>query len=181
LEIARLVKEIHPDVPVIMGGLSATYFHRELITYPQVDYVLRGDSVEPALEQLLLTLRHDHSRHEVPNLTWKTADEVITNPLHYMPASLDAGDIRPDRLVDMLMRYRDLHSVMPINGWWQHPITAVFTVKGCAHECVTCGSSNTSCSHVSSRGPSTVARPIWSRTWPRSADCRAGRSSSWAI
>ncbi|MFB6285509.1 MAG: TIGR04190 family B12-binding domain/radical SAM domain protein [Candidatus Bipolaricaulia bacterium] len=156
LEIARLVKSIHPDVPVIMGGLSASYFHRELITYPQVDYVLRGDSVEPALEQLLLTLRHDRSRHEVPNLTWKTAAEVVTNPLGYMPASLDMADIRPDRMVEMVLRYRDLHGVLPFNGWWQHPITAVFTVKGCAHECVTCGSSNTSCSHVTSR-----PRPVY--------------------
>jgi hypothetical protein len=28
IEIARLAKAVHPDVPVIFGGLSATYFHR---------------------------------------------------------------------------------------------------------------------------------------------------------
>jgi radical SAM superfamily enzyme YgiQ (UPF0313 family) len=31
IEIARLAKEVHPDVPVIFGGLSATYFHKELL------------------------------------------------------------------------------------------------------------------------------------------------------
>lgn len=156
LAIAEIVKDVHPDVPVIMGGLSSSYFHRELITYPQVDYVLRGDSVEPALEQLLFCLREDRSLHEVPNLTWKADEDVQVNPLDYMPASLDMADIRPDRMVEMVMRYRDLHSVMPFNGWWQHPITAVFTVKGCAHECVTCGSSRTSCGHVTSR-----QRPVY--------------------
>src|SRR5450755_9733 len=35
IEVARIVKETHPDVPVIMGGLSSTYFHKELIVYPQ--------------------------------------------------------------------------------------------------------------------------------------------------
>ena len=39
LEVARVVKEVHPRVPVIMGGYSATFFHRELMDYPQVDYV----------------------------------------------------------------------------------------------------------------------------------------------
>ena len=49
IEIARLVKQIHPKVPVIFGGLSASYFHEELIEYPAVDYVLRGNSTEPPL------------------------------------------------------------------------------------------------------------------------------------
>ena len=57
LEIARIVKELHPDVPVILGGLSSSYFHRELIGYPQVDFVLRGDSTEPPLHQLLWRCR----------------------------------------------------------------------------------------------------------------------------
>ena len=30
LEVARIVKEIHPDIPVIMGGLSSTYSMRNL-------------------------------------------------------------------------------------------------------------------------------------------------------
>jgi len=38
LEVARIAKQIHPEVPVIMGGLTSTYFHQELIRYPQVDY-----------------------------------------------------------------------------------------------------------------------------------------------
>ena len=57
LEIARLVKECHPQTPVIFGGLSSSYFYDELIRYPQVDYVLRGDSVEPPLHALLMCLQ----------------------------------------------------------------------------------------------------------------------------
>jgi len=69
LEVARIVKEAHPDVPVILGGLSSTYFHRELIGYPQVDFVLRGDSTEPPLHQLLLALRNGSSVAGISNLT----------------------------------------------------------------------------------------------------------------
>jgi B12-binding domain/radical SAM domain protein len=151
LEVARIVKELHPDVPVIMGGLSATYFHRELISYPQVDFVLRGDSTEPPLHALLLALRSGAPLDRIANLTWKDARGVHVNPLSFVPMSLDYVDLRPDLMVEMVMRYRDLESTLPFNGWWGNPITTVFTVKGCAFECVTCGSSHTSCKELTRR------------------------------
>jgi len=151
LEIARIAKEVHPGVPIIMGGLSSTYFHRELIDYAQVDYVLRGDSTEPPLHQLLLALQNGTPLGTIPNLTWKDAAGVHVNPLTFIPMTLDYVDLRPDLMVQMVMRYRDLESTLPFNGWWSNPITTVFTVKGCAFECVTCGSSATSCLHLTKR------------------------------
>jgi len=156
LEVARVVKEIHPDVPIIMGGLSSTYFHRELIGYPQVDYVLRGDSTEPPLHQLLQSLGERGALRKIPNLTWKDDGSPQVNPMTFVPESLDYVDLRPDLLVDMVMRYRDRRSVMPFDGWWGNPITTVFTVKGCAYECVTCGSSKTTCAHLTKR-----TRPVF--------------------
>lgn len=141
LEIARLAKECHPDVPVIFGGLSATYFHDELVRYPQVDYVLCGDSVEPSLHELLCCLAGTGRLEDIPNLVWKTDGEVKTTPLCCVAKDIDYVDIAPERIVRMVMRHRDLQSVLPFNGWWQNPITAVFTVRGCVHECLTCGGS----------------------------------------
>jgi B12-binding domain/radical SAM domain protein len=151
LEVARIVKEIHPAVPVIFGGLSSTYFHQELITYPQVDFVLRGDSTEPPLHQLLVALRDGTPLDGIPNLTWKDGGEVRVNPHTFVPETLDYVDIRPELVIEMMARYRDFESTLPFNGWWRNPIAAVFTVKGCAYECVTCGSSHTTCTHLTKR------------------------------
>jgi len=151
LEIARIVKEIHPGVPVIFGGLSSSYFHEELIGYPQVDFVLRGDSTEPPLHQLLVALREGAPVDQVPNLTWKDAQGVHVNPHAFLPATLDYVDIRPDLVIDMMARDRDFEGALPFSGWWRNPIAAVFTVKGCAYECVTCGSSHTTCTHLTKR------------------------------
>jgi B12-binding domain/radical SAM domain protein len=151
LEVARIAKELHPDVPVIVGGLSSTYFHRELIAYSQVDYVLRGDSTEPPLHQLLIALDEGKPVDNIANLTWKDGAGIHVNPLAFVPDTLDYVDLRPDLMVEMVMRYRDLESTLPFNGWWSNPITTVFTVKGCAFECVTCGSSHTSCTHLTKR------------------------------
>jgi len=151
LEVARLVKEAHPGVPVILGGLSSTYFHRELIGYPQVDFVLRGDSTEPPLHQLLVALRNGSSLDGIPNLTWKDAAGIRVNPHTYVPETLDYVDLRPDLVIAMMARYRDLQGTLPFRGWWRNPIAAVFTVKGCSYECVTCGSSRTTCTHLTRR------------------------------
>ena len=151
LEVARIVKEVHPDIPVIMGGLSSTYFHQELIRYPQVDFVLRGDSVEPPLYQLLQSLGDAQRLRSVPNLTWKEDGEPRFNPLTFLPPSLDYVDLRPELVVEMVMRYGDRKSVLPFEGWWRNPITAVFTVKGCAYDCATCGSSRTTCTSLTKR------------------------------
>src|ERR1700722_20099937 len=51
IELAALLKEVHPDALVIFGGISATYYAQELIRYPAVDVVVRGyDTLEPVTE-----------------------------------------------------------------------------------------------------------------------------------
>lgn len=159
IEVAKLIREIHPKTPIVFGGLSATYYHAELIQYPAVDFVLRGDSVEPALYELMVRLRAGRSPADVPNLTWKADGKTRINPKGFVPGSLDHVDLRPDRMVRMVLRYRDLQSVLPFNGWWQNPITAVFTVKGCAHECVTCGGSNSACGLLNARSAPVFRSP----------------------
>jgi len=157
IEFARLAKEVHPDVPVVFGGLSSTYFHRQLLAYPEVDFVLRGDSTEPPLHQLLLALRagapsSGAALGDVPNLTWRDAEgQVRVNPLSYVPQTLDYVDVRPELLIEMAIRYRDLGSVLPYAGWLRNPTTMVLPLKGCAYECITCGSSATTCSHLTRR------------------------------
>ncbi len=156
LEVARIVKETHPEVPVIFGGLSSTYYHRELVGYPQVDFVLLGDSTEGPLLELLTALRTGGPLDAIPNLAWKKQGAVHVNPYAYLPTTLDYADLRADLMVQMVLRHRDLQSALPFNGWWNNPITAVLTVKGCSYECVTCGSSQTSCTHLTRR-----ARPVF--------------------
>lgn len=143
IEIARILKQLHPDIPVIFGGMSASYYHEELMAYPEVDFVLRGDATEPLLFELLNTLDQPQCWSGIANLTWKTEQGAIrVNPLSFVPDNFDYADIAPEQMIRMVIRHRDLRSVLPFNGWWQNPITAVFTVKGCAHQCITCGGSS---------------------------------------
>jgi len=77
----------------------------------------------------------------VPNLVWKEDGQVRINEMGFIPESLDYADLRPDRLIRQVLRYRDRLSLMPYLGWWRNPVTALLTVKGCTHSCATCGGS----------------------------------------
>jgi len=151
IEIARLAKEVHPGVPVLLGGLSATYYHEELLEYPEIDFVLRGDSTEPPLHQLLVALEQGGPLDQVPNLTWRDHGQTRVNPLTFIPKTLDYIDVYPELLIEMALRYRDFASVLPFNGWLRNPTTMVLPLKGCAFECVTCGSSASTCAHMTLR------------------------------
>ncbi len=142
IEIARLCKKHHPDIPVIFGGLSASFFHEELITYPCVDYVLRGDSTEEPLRQLMSALLGRGSVADVPNLTWKAPDgSVTTNELSWVPADMNAISLDYSYNMRAVIRHRDMLGFIPFKDWLQYPVCASLICRGCTHNCVTCGGS----------------------------------------
>ena len=158
LEIARLVKRHHPEAPVIFGGFSASYFHEELVRYPQVDYVLRGDSTEEPLRQLMecivaadgaadgaangpAEIRPDDLA-QIPNLTWQApSGEVCVNPQTYIPPDLDHLEMDYRQMVRSVVRDLDFLNYVPFSHWIDYPAMAVLTVRGCKHNCSYCGGS----------------------------------------
>jgi B12-binding domain/radical SAM domain protein len=135
IEVARLLKKLHPDIPIVFGGISATYFHEELIREPAVDFVLRGSVTEPSLLALIREIEGEQQFDRVPGLTWKGG----VNPDQALACSLDEYTIDLGMMVSDVVGHLDFWSSVPFHRWWQHPITAVFTVRGCRRGCVTCG------------------------------------------
>ena len=154
VEIARIVKRLHPNRPVIFGGFSATYFHNELIQYPAVDYIIRGDSTElPLLILMQYIVSGGATRpapnsveyaalEKIPNLVWKDSEgQAHVNPISYSPDSLDDLLLDYSNVLRAVVRYRDLASYKPFRNWMRYPITAALSVRGCRYNCVTCGGS----------------------------------------
>jgi B12-binding domain/radical SAM domain protein len=141
LAVAQLLKEIHPDTPIIFGGLSSSYYHQELLQYPYVDYVMRGDSTEEPLRQWMAALRDGGDMGAVPNLTWRDGGTVRANPLSHVPEALDTIILDYRHLLRTVPRYMDLRSAVPFDRWMDYPITAALSVRGCTQHCLTCGGS----------------------------------------
>ncbi|MFB6110192.1 MAG: TIGR04190 family B12-binding domain/radical SAM domain protein [Halodesulfurarchaeum sp.] len=140
IEIARLVKNHHPDAPVVFGGLSATYFHEDLIEYPAVDYVIRGDSTEKPVAQLVETIDRGGDLSTVPNLTYQSDGETVVNELTSLPDQLDESSIPSyTYAVKSVFKYGSVRKVIPHRGWLEKPITMLLTSRGCRHACSFCG------------------------------------------
>jgi B12-binding domain/radical SAM domain protein len=143
IEIARIVKKYHRRARVVMGGLSASYFYRELMHYPEIDYVIRGDSTEEPLKQLMDCITSKRPPENVPNLVWRDKKgKIRENPFSHVPADLSNVMLSYyDNTMRSVIRYRDLASYTPFKGWTSYPITAVLTCHGCTENCVICGGS----------------------------------------
>jgi len=144
LDVAEMVKRHHPDTPVILGGLSATYYHEEIARhFPQVDYVLRGDSTERPLLELMDCIEVGKQPEKVENLTWRRPDgRKQINPLSYVPEDLDELSLDYGEVVKLVVRHRDLEGNLPFESFMDYPFTALLTCKGCVNNCTTCGGSN---------------------------------------
>ncbi|MCX5896368.1 MAG: radical SAM protein [Proteobacteria bacterium] len=137
---ARLCKKYHPAIPVIFGGYSATYFHEELITYPQVDIVVRGDSTEDTMLQLLSVLKNGGSLKEIPGITYKENGRIRINQPAAPASHLNHCSNNYLSLFKNSIKY-GVKGFTPIVDWWEYPITAVMTCRGCTQNCVICGGS----------------------------------------
>lgn len=133
LAIARLCKELHPDSPVIMGGLTATRFHEEIIVkYDFIDAVLRAEAEKPLLSLLQAYETHGHLT-TTPNLTLRNPHGTpVVTPL--MPASRDLDEFDFTR-IDLLQPQTSVHIPDAPSRW------SLVVCRGCAYDCAICGGS----------------------------------------
>lgn len=153
LAIANLFKRIHPQTPIIFGGISSTYFAHELIRYPFVDMVMRGYDTHEPMTQLLGALENEQRLHKIPNLFWKDKQgTIVDNGYTYISSSLSCG-------IDW--------SSIPANqaSSTSFPIQEVIATQnaGCAYNCGWCGGSRDAYRRINQLGQgtkSTIHKPL---------------------
>jgi B12-binding domain/radical SAM domain protein len=143
LTTAATAKRLHPDIPVILGGLSATYFHEEIMAdCPFVDFVVCGDSTEEPLRLLLETIKQNGDYSAVPNLAWRNAaGNTVINDMSCRPGNIDHVSFDCSHPLKMALKYRDPTGYLPFRNWLANPLLAVFSCRGCIHDCAPCGGS----------------------------------------
>ena len=151
--LAEMLKKHHPAKPVILGGLSATYYHNEIMAdYPFVDFIVLGDSAEEPLRMLMQAIKSGTGFERVPNLVWRDeSGKVITNELSNRPENLDDINFDYLHLLKMAIKYRDPSGYIPFRYWLSYPVTAVFQCRGCVHNCASCAGSLSSFKRVCMR------------------------------
>jgi len=161
LETAEIAKRHHPGMPVILGGLSATYYHREIMRdYPFVDFVVCGDSTEEPLRLLMEAIKSNGDYRAVPNLVWRDdRGNTVANDMSYRPDTIDGVNFDWSHPLKMATKYRDPSGYLPFRNWLSDPLLAVFSSRGCIHDCASCGGSRSAYATVCRRGKPAFRSP----------------------
>lgn len=125
LEFAGLVRQQHPDTPIIWGGVHPTLYPRQTAEHPYVDYVVRGEG-EATLLELLDALNDGLSIDEVPGVTYQREGRIIETPDREPIKDLDTLPFPAYDLVD-IESYPNVRDVFDYQ-----------TSRGCPYRCTFC-------------------------------------------
>ncbi len=78
-EVARRIKEKYPECVIIFGGHHVTPGGGMLDECPYIDYLLHGEG-EIIFRRLLLSLIGLEKSEEIPGISMRTPDGILTNP-----------------------------------------------------------------------------------------------------
>lgn len=129
VETIKAVKDIDPDLPVILGGPHTSVFPVESARLPGVDYVVLGEGEIP-LAGLLTALGEGTDPSSVPGVIKSEAGEIKGDPEPFFIMDLDILPI-PERHYLPADRYYTVVSRHP-------PTTIIISSKGCPHSCIFC-------------------------------------------
>jgi radical SAM superfamily enzyme YgiQ (UPF0313 family) len=153
MRVAKEVKEERPEPHIILGGYTASLFHREILTsFPQIDAVIRGDAEVPLIE-LLKAVKEKKRWESIPNLTWRMGQEIRENPLSYVASEDDLDRSSYTNLSLLHDKETYIHYIgMPFiwaKGFSKeenkryfhlgHPIFSLNIGRGCLGNCTWCG------------------------------------------
>lgn len=81
IELARLVKEYHPEGLVLLGGITSTYYHKEIMKkFPFVDLMVLAE-VDGLIHEIVDMLLTGQPYESVPNICYRKNQEVVCTPL----------------------------------------------------------------------------------------------------
>jgi radical SAM superfamily enzyme YgiQ (UPF0313 family) len=129
VRIAHLIKELRPEVKIVIGGYHATLMHEEISASPEsgwIDFMIRGEG-EEACRRLVNALDGRDDLAAIPSLSYKKDGVFIHNP---RGENLDLSKIK--------LPIRDKRRLT----WGYHilysKIELVETSRGCTRACNFC-------------------------------------------
>jgi radical SAM superfamily enzyme YgiQ (UPF0313 family) len=155
INIARLCKQVMPRAWIVLGGLTASGFSKEILeNFPEIDFIIRGDAEQPLLH-LVQRLLQENGRStawqklkDIPNLSYRDGNRIVENALTYTPTpnELDVFNFVDIDFLDHYQEYyvheyivRDLDKSLealktnPFKGRW------ITSARGCRYHCSYCG------------------------------------------
>jgi anaerobic magnesium-protoporphyrin IX monomethyl ester cyclase len=127
LNIAKLVRQLRPQIRVVVGGYDPSLAPDAYAASHDVDFIVRGEG-EQTLSELLRALESGGDCHGIAGLTYRSTNGLIRNPDRAI-ARLANNPLRlPNRAARVLSGYTLLG----------RDVDVVETSRGCTFDCSFC-------------------------------------------
>lgn len=173
LETARVIKAAAPETFVLLGGLTASLFHEDILKgHPQIDAIIRGEGEIP-ISGFLDAFIDNGGMDGVPNLSLRDGSGIRINPLSFVatPETLGVFSFTPFELLDKADLY-----VRYVKAPWYwvkgvgkiinrrvlrapQTVFPLMTIRGCSANCSFCGGAKDAASYINGR-KSVSLRPL---------------------
>ncbi len=130
--IARVVKEVHPDCTVVVGGVHAEAMPTECLKNEAIDVVVRGDG-----EKTFARIASGEPIENISGVSYRRGFEAMHNPPAEVIMNLDELPTPAYHLVPMEKYYP------AIGAYRRLPAINMLMTRGCPGKCTFCNSANT--------------------------------------
>ncbi len=127
-KVIDLVREVLPDVKIIIGGIHVTLLPEESITELKADYAVSGEGEYP-FRKLIEALANESEKIDIPNV-WQFKDGKVVSP-ERNDFLIDADDIPMPAL----------ETILNVDGQ-EIDYGMIFTSRGCPAACSFCATRN---------------------------------------
>ena len=128
MRVAKKVREVFPEIKIVIGGPQATFIADEILNKGFVDVVVRFEGEETILE-LVSAIKNGKSLENVKGISYKKNGKIITAPQRPYIEDLDS---------------------LPFPAWDLFQLDAyvqpglIITGRGCPYKCIFCSASSLS-------------------------------------
>lgn len=132
-KFAYLLKHRFPQLIIVMGGPHATLDPEGVLSFPHIDYVIRGEGEYSFLEFCRAILGGQlQDLRNIAGLSYKENGAVVHNPDRPRIDNLDELPL-PARHMVPLMKYRNYGRVRK-----RKPVGVMISSRGCPMQCIFC-------------------------------------------
>ena len=147
ISVARACRQALPGARILLGGITASLYAAEILrSFPEVDFIIRGDAEQPLqalTAELLPAPAPEPDLSSIPNLSYRLNGQVMENELSYCATSADLDALN---FVDLdFLEHADWYGALQFEptsltrsmanprGHW------LSSGRGCLFDCSFCG------------------------------------------
>ncbi len=132
--VAKTTKQLRPEVITVVGGYHASAVPEEtLATYPEFDFVIRGEG-EVSFTSFVRKVLNGQDVKDQRGLVYRNASDIVLNPKEPEIANLDTLPMTARHKIPIYQ-----YQPKPATGnFMTLPTTGIMSSRGCPFECAYC-------------------------------------------